>query len=106
MTYSRPYKYHPSVGFPYFIYDPSGDGFMYFSTESERDSYAESVISEYLDEGWNEEVECVVAGKVTHSTQMVDKEERPDNLDEDTCDTEGNYWGEFDYKCGYKLLKL
>ncbi len=99
-------KYSPSPEFSYFVYCGGGDGFMYFATPEDRDKYSEQVISEHLDEGWSEEVKNIVAGQVTHSAQMVNKVERPADLDEDSCDADGEYWDEFDYKCGYELLKL
>ena len=92
---------------PYFVHDPEGDGFSYYATEEERDKHAEECIQEYLDDGWSEEVVFVMAGKITHRATQVDLEKRPDNLDEDNLDEEGNYWdSDWDYKCNYELRPI
>jgi hypothetical protein len=105
---SKPFQYEPDAEYRFFIYDPEGDGFIYFRTVEERDAHQGMVIDGYLDEGWDESVEQVVAGEVTHSAQQVGREERPpeEQLDEEGCDGEGTYWGDFSYKCNYALLPI
>ena len=56
----------------YFLYDPEGDGMMYFDTEEERDKAAKEAIDDYLDcDEWSDEVVNVVTGIVTHSAQRT-----------------------------------
>ena len=92
----------------YFVLDPEGDGITYFETIEERDAFAAESVKQYIDPAWNEwdeNVEYVVAGIVTHRAQQVDRIDRPDALDEEDCDGEGRYWPpDCLYKCGYKLL--
>lgn len=100
-------RWTPSKDRPYFVHDPQGDGFSYFETEQERDDFAHDCIQAYLDDGWDEEVEHVVAGKLTHRATQTDVIMRPDILDEDGCDEEGNDWNnDFSHICDYKLLPL
>jgi len=102
-------RFYLSKDRPYFIHDPEGDGFTYYATEEERDEAAKDIIQEYLDDGWNEEVESVTAGKITHQATQVNVVKRPhdDELDEDGFDKDGQYWdSEYDYTCGYELRPL
>lgn len=94
--------------FRFFIFDPEGDGFCYFKSKEDRDAAASGVIQGYLDDGWSEEVERVVAGEVTHTCQQTNVEHRPseDQIDEEGCDGEGNYWGDYEYRCNYELVDL
>ena len=94
---------------PYFVYDPEGDGFTFFATEADRNKYSEECIAEYLEDGWNENVVCVIGGKVTHRATQVARVNRPDKgeIDASGFDSEGNYWAsEFDYVCRYGLLPV
>lgn len=95
---------------PYFVYDPDGDGFSFFETEKERDGFAEDCIQLYLDDGWDDGVENVIAGEATHTAQQTDRIDRPtpDLLDADGCDEHGNDWNhnDFEYVCNYKMLPL
>lgn len=108
MTTETAFKYHPDAEYRFFIYDPEGNGFIYFRSPEERNAHQDMVIQDYLDDGWDESVEQVVAGELTHTVGQVDRTERPpeDQIDEEGCDVEGNYWGEFSYRCGYALLPL
>ena len=100
-------KKDPDAEHPYFVYDSQGDGFMYFQSESCRDDHARDVISSYMNDGWDEEVVNIVAGKLTHTTLMTKKVDRPDAIDEDGWDQDGQYWDDdWSYRCDYELLKL
>lgn len=92
----------------YFVYDPDGDGFLYYATEEERDDAAKAVIDSYLEDGWDGQVRNIVAGKLTHTAQQTNLEHRPtdDELDEDGCDEEGVHWDDFDHRCNYELLPI
>lgn len=93
---------------PYFVFDPEGHGLVYFETEVERDAYAQTCIQDYLDtDGWSEEVMHVLGGVMTHRAQEGNVELRPDDIDENGCDSEGHYWPvEHDKRCTYKLLPV
>ena len=91
---------------PYFVFDPQGDGFSYFETVEERDTFTKGAIDNYLDDTWDGEVTSIVAGVVTHSVVQTDRENRPsdEDLDEDGIDSAGDYWGgDLEYKCNYQL---
>jgi hypothetical protein len=97
----------PSAEFRFFIYDPEGHGFLYFRTAEDRDTAAPDVIRDYCDDGWSEEVESVIAGEITHTCQKTNVEQRPEVVDEEGYDGEGNYWAEeWDFKCDYALVGI
>lgn len=96
-----------SEEFRFFIYDPEGWGFKYYRTPEDRDAARGTIIQAYLDDGWDEGVEGVVAGEVTHICHKTEVEKRPDQVDEDGLDADGNYWAEeWDEKCNYDLIPL
>lgn len=99
---------HPSSTHRFFIYDPDGWGFRYFDSPESRDAAKSSIIHSYLDDGWDESVEQVIAGEVTHTCQKVGVELRPPaaQLNTDKCAADGTYWGDFDHRCDYDLLPL
>ena len=65
-------SYNPEIGFEFFYSDPCGDGFVYFRLEQERDDAVIEAISDYLQDGWNEEVESITVGKITGAAVKVD----------------------------------
>jgi len=89
-------KHRPSAEYRYWLYDPEGDGMVYFRTQTERDKQAARAIDAYLDDGWADEVELVAAGELTHFAQVLDKQMRPadEDLDEDWYDGECTAWPE------------
>ncbi|MCJ8337610.1 MAG: hypothetical protein MJK10_03985 [Pseudomonadales bacterium] len=92
---------------PYFVYGDSGEGFVYFNNEAERDAYAKVLVDGYYADGWDENVEDVVAGKLTHTTQAINRVERPGNIDEEGYDEQGTHWEpHWSYMCSYELLSL
>lgn len=94
---------------PFFVYSPEDDGFTYYATEKERDDAAAEIIKEYLYDGsWSEDVTGVLAGVLTHVVKKCDVVEKPDEseLDDDGMDEEGNYWGDFDEICNFRLAPI
>jgi hypothetical protein len=85
-------RYAPHPEYRFWLHDPEGNGMTYYRTASDRDEHAKEVIAGYLQDGWSEETEHICAGEVTHIAQVLDKTMRPDDLDEDGIDGEGNYW--------------
>lgn len=58
----------PDVAHRFFVYCPEAAKFYYFKTAAERDLYAnKAVIEGFLDDGWHDGVEQVVAGELTHT---------------------------------------
>lgn len=105
---ARP-QYTPDPQHRFFIYDPNDAEFHYFATATERDQYNDTVIQAYLDDGWDDTVARVVAGEITHSTQQVDRVERPpaEEINDEGYDAEGRYWDDsWDHYCNYQLLPL
>lgn len=100
------YKTHPHKDYPYWLHDPRWEGTMYFQTAEDRDIAAEDAINAYLDDGWDEEVEFVSCGVVTHFAQCLEKIPRPvdEDLDEDGYDGEGIHWPEeIAWRGNYKM---
>jgi hypothetical protein len=106
MTYEV--RHSPDAEFRYFVFDPNDSDFTYYRTAEDRDQGAEMVIQTYLDDGWDEMVDQVVAGELTHICGQTQREDRPDEseLDAGCCDRDGKYWGDWDYTCNYDLLPL
>lgn len=99
--------YSPSQEFRFFLYDPEGFDFLYFRSPEDRNKAAEEVISAYLDDAWSEEVEQVIAGEITHTCEKINIVQRPDEVDDDGIDGEGDFWAEeWDYKCDYGLIPV
>lgn len=100
--------FSPSATHRFFIYDPQGNGFCYFATAEARDAAKNNVIQAYLDDDWDEDVEQVVAGELTHTCKKVGIEHRPGAalIDDTGHDAEGTYWGDWAYRCNYDLLPL
>ena len=106
----RNWQLHPSEEYTFFVYDPQGDIF-YFKTEAERDAHAQTVIDEYLCDGWDEAVKNVIAGVATHHTVMRDVEPRPRRedfkSDDEFSDAMEEFGSEdFAYNCTYNLALL
>ena len=100
-------KSKPCKEYRFFVYE-DGD-FRYFNNVEERDKYADEMICMYCDDGWNEDVEQIICGEITHTCEKVNVVHHPpeDEIDEEGHDSEGNYWAEeWEYKCDYQMTKL
>jgi hypothetical protein len=113
LTATSDYRSTPSREYRFFLYDPEGDGLMFFRAAEIRDQIAERVTSDYCtqQDGWSEEVGGVCAGEVTATATKVNVEKRParDDFesDEDFEAAEDDYsGGDFDETCGYELRPL
>jgi len=94
---------------PFFVLDPEGGEVSYFETIEAANQFANECIKEYLDPDniWSDEVVNVVAGKITHSAQQTDRVDRPEDIDKDDIDGEGDWWPpDCEYRCSYKLLPI
>jgi hypothetical protein len=92
----------------YFTYCPE-NGIEFFDDIEKRDARAKELTENWLDDGWAEEVEQVIAGEVTHIATKTDVVKKPDDseIDEDGNDEDGNYWGgDFTEVCNYKMMPL
>lgn len=99
------WKYRPDKEHRYFLYDPEGDGTLFFRTPEERDDHAKKTIREYCDphEGWHEDVRTVCGGYVSHIATETDHEDRP----EDPEQAEEDGWPQdCDYRCNYKFALI
>ena len=86
----------------YFDDEPQPDD----DDEIERDKRFESIKDSYLEDVWDEEVENILAGEVTHTTTQINRVEKPE-LNEDGEDKDGTLWpAEWDYMCNYALIPL
>lgn len=105
----KDWQRRPSAEYRYFLYDPEGDGMVYFRTVDARDRQAALAIAAYLDDGeWGEDVEFLSAGELTHFAQ-VDRQMRPEDedLDEEKCDGEGVLWpDDMDWRGNYTMAPV
>lgn len=99
-------KHSPDPQHRFFIYCPENAEFYCFATAAERDQYSDTVVQAFLDDGWDDTVERVVAGELTHTCEQIDRHERPPEheIDEGGNDLDGNFWEEgWSYRCNYEL---
>jgi len=106
MNTTLDYSNSPTPEYRFFVHDPQGNGFMYFTSAEARDQASVDIIRAYLDDGWDEEVEYVVAGEITHTCEKINEQHRPDVIDAEGNDAEGQHWGEFETMCDYGLIAL
>jgi len=107
----------------YFLYSPEET--LWFDNDTEWKNAVDSYdfLGNHCDDGWDCDVEDVMAGKApnefvldreqchydqllpyaTLKSKMCDLAKRPPDseLDEEGQDSEGRYWGEYDYYCNY-----
>ena len=100
------YNDEPDSDYRYFLYDPYNKDMKWFETKEEREDYFQSVRDTFFGDYWNEEVQNIVAGEITHETVETDRIDKPDDIDEDGNDKNGNNWLHWDYICNYKLTEL
>ena len=118
----------------YFINEPDY-GLTWFKTEPEWIEAVEGFdfLGGYCDDGWSEGVENITAGAIpnniaaynpdaneeeweeedeyydryaVYEAKMVNETKRPDNVGEDGYSPDGEYWGEFQYRCSYAFDKI
>ena len=90
----------------YFVWCPQ-NGFTTHETFKEAQAEGGGCVKAYLDYTWDTEVADVVMGKITHTTEMVNKQEPVGELNEDRMDEAGEYWAhDIDHKCNYELLPI
>lgn len=105
----------PSPNYRFFMFDPEGDGLLFFRTEEERDAVADVRIQQYLaDDGWLESVEDVFTGYVTGHAVPADVEFLPlrwefeaDEAYQAAQDELGFYEvDDHDHRCNYRLADI
>lgn len=99
-------KRYPHRAYRYWLYDPEYDGMMFFRRQEERDTAAANAIRGHLTlDGWDEEVENICCGTLTHVATMTEIVERPTDLDDDGIDGDGMYWEEgVSCSCKYAMV--
>lgn len=104
------YRYHPNLEYRYFVHDPQGDT-LYFKSAEERNSAAEEMVATYLQDGWEEGVDQIVAGEITHHVVAKDVQIKPAR---EAFETEEDFQAalddyphqDFDFCCSYVLADL
>lgn len=92
--------------YKYFSYCPESGFDVHETLEGAIDD-ANSVIPNYLDDGWSEDVAGVCVGTITHKATMCDQVFPDGEIDEDGRDDAGDYWDpDWEYKCNYKMLPV
>lgn len=102
-------RHTPCAEYRFFVYCPENAEFYCFASAAERDAYSETVIDAFLDDFWDENVERVVAGELTHTCAAYGRQERPPEheIDEGGSDLDGVDWPEgVEYRCNYALEAL
>lgn len=80
---------------------------LFFETEEEARAVAQKSVDLSLDEFWSEDVDRICYGRVTHAATQVNRSDRPESLDEEGYDEDGEYWpADCEFKCNYELLPL
>ena len=103
-------KYSPDKEFRFFFYDSADCEHVYFRTVEDRDDFAEQTIKSYSDNGeWMEDIDYCYAGEiiVTHRVQKTNVIKRPNDVDEEGIDGDGNWWDvDWDEMCDYGLVEV
>ncbi|MEO0467604.1 MAG: hypothetical protein AAF216_13770 [Pseudomonadota bacterium] len=104
----RQYKTRPDADHRYFIFDGYNNEFYYYATPHARDAEFRCVVDTFMDDFWDEGVEQIVCGEVTHVTVQADRTERPAKipLDEQGRDGENEWSPGLKYVCDYKAKLL
>jgi hypothetical protein len=105
----RALRHKPDKDHTFWVYSSEGDGLTFWSTEKERDYYAQDEIRTYLDDNeWLDEVTGVIAGVVTHVATMTDVQRPDGEIDEDGYDEsgEGPWESKDQYRCDYKMRPI
>ena len=98
------YDHIPDSEHKFFLWDPEGNGMMFFKIEEERNRYAfEEAIPGYCDDCWSEEVENVCAGVITHIAGQTNVQQKPTDPEELEEEWPNKDW---DYTCDYALLPI
>ena len=102
------YGYSHRKDRPWFFYDPDGEGLRFCDTEDEAKAGAEAGIKASLqDDYWGEYVDQIFYGRVIAAATQVDRTEKPESLDEEGYDEDGEYWpADCEFKCNYELLPI
>jgi len=90
----------------YFTFDPENNDFETYETPEEQAKAAKEIIANYLefDDSWPESVTDIVSGIITERATKCDVQNRPEKLDDEGFDEEGQYWPEeIDYICNYEM---
>ena len=93
----------------YFTYDPENNEFETYATPAEQATAAEEIIKSYLDNdnAWPEEVTGIVCGIITERATKCDVVKRPEKLDDEDYDEEGQCWPEeIDHICNYEMTPI
>lgn len=102
-------SYRPSAEYPYWLYDADGEGMAYYRTREARDDAAARALADYRtpDDRWDEAVEWVAVGEVTHFAQCIDKKMRPTETELDGgYDSDGAYWGDALWRGTYTMAPV
>lgn len=92
----------------YFVYDPDGEGLETFATIEERDKAAEEIIDIYKEDGeWCDSVMDIITGVIAKKSKQGNCVYRPDVLDSNGCDENGNYWPKgIRFMCDFKMTAI
>ena len=102
------YRTTADAEYKYFLNDPEYRGLIFFKCIKERHKISRKCIKDYLcDESWDERVNNITIGTVTHLITEFNVTDRPvDTFLEDNFDEDGVEWGDHDRRCDYKLTSL
>ncbi|MGJ8516878.1 hypothetical protein [Carnimonas bestiolae] len=94
----------------YVVCDPADNYFGYFASIDDAKKHAREIIEECRDDswgfGWPEGVDEIVIARVVMRATKTDIEDRPENLDEEECDEDGNSWEGISCKCNYEMQEV
>lgn len=105
----------PSPEYRFFLYDPEGNGLLFFRTEKDRDAAAGACIQMCLEGNeWHESVEDILTGYVTGHAVPVGVEFLPLRSEFETdegyqaAQDELAFYEESgcDYRCDYRLADI
>jgi hypothetical protein len=89
------------MGNAWFVWSDE-EHFEWFETQAEAIAAADMLVVEYFDGTiWDESVESIKVGQITHEVAEINRIERPSvEISEDSS------WGDLEYKCDYQVREI
>lgn len=83
------------------------NGVSFHETQQQALDFANESIRTHLNDGWSEDVECVVVGVITHKATEGERVYREGEVDTEGLDEAGEYWdADIEYKVNYSMQSV
>jgi len=94
----------------YWVYNPINSEYLFYDNANDRDIEAALILKDCFDyDEWTSDVEDLKCGisMITHRAIQVNREDRPDNVNEDGYDENDYCWpDDCEFKCDYEIKEV